>query len=1537
MLFGAIAFALTPSQMLAQQPSVNTNGLVAFYRFDGDAKDSSGFNRNATTVSSVTYGTDRFGNLGKAATFVASKSSTVTIPSFLEANSDQISISLWVRPTAKATGKIITKDDGTSKRQYLLQLEGATSIGLGVWANNGSGNQLYGITHPYDYKLSEWCHLCMTWDGSMLSLYINGVLGKSINAPGKLVKYTDIPLRIGSEGVLNALAGDVDEVSVYNRSLSAVDIQSIYSGNSQNNSSTNSPTVITIDPPTRSFDRNGGGGAVLTSGSGKWSAKANVDWILLLQPVGDAGTSCKYFVNANFSADTRQGTVSIGDKTHTITQSGATASLVPLNANYNKAGGSGNVAVTVDPGVTWLASSNAGWIAVTPTVGISSGSVTYTVAPYDGVVARSGSLTIAGRTFSISQTGVDVRLSPALVEKSHGTDVVIVQVNALSTTTWSVTSDASWISVVDSGNKAGDSSVTLAIGSNPSFLERIGTVRVGSATLKVVQAGTPNPVLDINPKEATADPIGAFGNVAVMATPGLPWAAESMSSWLTLAKGTDGAGNGNVQYVASANPSLEQRFGTLKFTPSVYEPKVDLTRDLRAHIYEGALDAYGDASGWGHDLSGRINQAFTGTNTLTMYGEPFQRENDAFSLTLWFFVAESGSIHRLAEADRADKSFSTLFVNADDQLVFKSDAETLVSRLKILPKKWYQVVLTVDADKRTRIFLGERGVGPMVEVGNKVFIKPPFPKEYVAPIRLRLATGNQPSLGNLFGGLLNDLRVYGRALREEEAVAIFNYAGTATPYGDTRDGGDEATVLEYNLRGQCLPTGGKLRTSTWLNGGVDQFIAYAGREQLGSLIAPRTGNQKTYVIGKRVLKLYTRRTGQTHIVYGMRYSDGSAFDMPIGTAVLVGGEFVLNNPFPEKIVQRIELSANSLTVSDSTVTTDFVSGDNMVGMKGTDVRKDRFGLSLRAVGMGPSSFISVPGHNTAFADSSATYNFWIQVNDATLSSPTFQTLFARNGLTASIGGTNRIRLTQGAVSTEFNVPAEAGRWHMLTVAGAFGSSVRIYWDGEEVGNSAQFAGYRFGGDKAPVQLLVGGWSGAIDYMGFYDGALSSSQIRTIYAKQRAQIVYHTVTQGVVEGALSPQTAEIPVMGGTVSTTYLIPQNVNWTIKTTVSWLTVTSPETGAGPVTIQALAAANPTVYERTGGLEIGNLMFTVTQAGLGANVSHAGTLFPVDGGSASVDVTTEGNAQWEAVSNVPWLTVFLGAQGMGAGSVLIVADPYTNTSQSRSGSVTIAGKVVNFTQRGYLLSISPQVAEIGSNAGVGEFGVAAPLTAIWEAIVNQPWITLLGSSTGSGSGTVRFSVAANTTGQTRTGRIAIAGEEYTITQNPGFFVTVVPTPGGNVTGGGVYSRNDTVKLVATPMPGYAFSNWSGDVTSNINPLILVVDTNKTIQATFIQSTSGGESFTNGVQSVLKNPNNFGLYTSDQIRSMAIGKPVLQINPQTGKGKILFSLRQSDDLGSWNDLPVSSADVFVRDGKLEVEFTPAGKAAFYRLLGSEVQ
>ena len=82
-------------------------------------------------------------------------------------------------------------------------------------------------------------------------------------------------------------------------------------------------------------------------------------------------------------------------------------------------------------------------------------------------------------------------------------------------------------------------------------------------------------------------------------------------------------------------------------------------------------------------------------------------------------------------------------------------------------------------------------------------------------------------------------------------------------------------------------------------------------------------------------------------------------------------------------------------------------------------------------------------------------------------------------------------------------------------------------------------------------------------------------------------------------------------------------------------------------------------------------------------------------------------------------------------------------------------------------------------------------------------------------------------------------------------------------------------------------------------------------------------------------PNTYGLYKSDQIRSMAMGTPVLEINQATGKGKIQFGIKQSQDLNNWSDMNINSADVFIRNGKLEVEFTRTGNAAFYRVIGSE--
>jgi hypothetical protein len=70
------------------------------------------------------------------------------------------------------------------------------------------------------------------------------------------------------------------------------------------------------------------------------------------------------------------------------------------------------------------------------------------------------------------------------------------------------------------------------------------------------------------------------------------------------------------------------------------------------------------------------------------------------------------------------------------------------------------------------------------------------------------------------------------------------------------------------------------------------------------------------------------------------------------------------------------------------------------------------------------------------------------------------------------------------------------------------------------------------------------------------------------------------------------------------------------------------------------------------------------------------------------------------------------------------------------------------------------------------------------------------------------------------------------------YTVTVVPTTGGTVTlspAGGVYASGTLVTVTAVPASGYRFGSWSGDLSGTTNPTTLLVDSNKTISASFIR------------------------------------------------------------------------------------------------------
>jgi hypothetical protein len=62
--------------------------------------------------------------------------------------------------------------------------------------------------------------------------------------------------------------------------------------------------------------------------------------------------------------------------------------------------------------------------------------------------------------------------------------------------------------------------------------------------------------------------------------------------------------------------------------------------------------------------------------------------------------------------------------------------------------------------------------------------------------------------------------------------------------------------------------------------------------------------------------------------------------------------------------------------------------------------------------------------------------------------------------------------------------------------------------------------------------------------------------------------------------------------------------------------------------------------------------------------------------------------------------------------------------------------------------------------------GVIAGSGCSWTAVSNVSWITIVSGKSGTGNGTVKYSVSQNTATASRTGTLTIGGQTFTVTQS---------------------------------------------------------------------------------------------------------------------------------------------------------------------------
>ena len=139
---------------------------------------------------------------------------------------------------------------------------------------------------------------------------------------------------------------------------------------------------------------------------------------------------------------------------------------------------------------SWTAVSAVSWITVTSgATGSSIGAVTFMVQQNPTGAPRTGTLTIAGQTVSVTQEAgtcsYSVTPTSFTVDPVAGTRTVSVV--AGTQCGWSSTPQATWISVTSGASGSGSGAVTFEVEANFASSPRTGVLSIGGQTVTITQ------------------------------------------------------------------------------------------------------------------------------------------------------------------------------------------------------------------------------------------------------------------------------------------------------------------------------------------------------------------------------------------------------------------------------------------------------------------------------------------------------------------------------------------------------------------------------------------------------------------------------------------------------------------------------------------------------------------------------------------------------------------------------------------------------------------------------------------------------------------------------------------------------------------------------------------------------------------------------------------------------------------------------------------------------------------------------------------
>jgi Putative binding domain, N-terminal/Bacterial pre-peptidase C-terminal domain/Viral BACON domain len=998
--------------------------------------------------------------------------------------------------------------------------------------------------------------------------------------------------------------------------------------------------------------------------------------------------------------------------------------------------GSGSFLIGGEANTAYAITEDASWISVSPSAGSATiaglswaSMVTYTANTATN--SRSARITIAGgsvtRFVTVTQqaTPLSIVVSPVTqsISKEPGQFTMTVTANC----SWVASvSNAPWITSISPSSGSGNVTLTVNYAANTAPDQRSTLIRVAdtgateSKTCEVTQSG--DPFITVGSSLISMGAAGGSTGDVVYAN--IPWSATTDASWLTVNPTSATSSNSMVTLTAAQNTIPSPRSGTVTLSGGSYNVACLITVTQSASsVFLNISDAdqnFG-SSGGTHNFAVSSSAEWTAApdaSWVTMTGASSGSGTGVVS----YSVAQNTGTQRSTAITVSGGGITRIHTVTQDEAV--GDIVTLTNGVPVSGIAGLQE----STDKRYKIYVPEGATNLTIQTSGGA-----------GDCDLYVRFGSMPTLSSF-------------------------------DYGPFLQGNEEIVSIPLPTAGDCY---------IMLHG----FSDYSGVTLLANFILP--GVALTLSDNDQA---FTSAGGS----HSFDVSANMAWTATPGASwvtITDGSSGNGNGVVSYSVAQNTGERSTTITVSGGGVTrTHTVTQDVPLSLTLSD----------------PSQSFTSAGGNHSFSVSANVA--WTAIPDASWVTMTGASSGSGTGVVSYSVAQN----TGAQRSTMISVSGDGiTRIHTVTQDEALGDGVVTLTNGVPVSG---IAGLQESTDKrykifvpegsTNLTIQTSGGAGDCDlYVKFGSMPTTSSYDYRPYVQGNEEIVsiplptagdwyimlhgfseYSGVTL-LADFSLPPSTLTLsdydqafPSAGGSHS--FDVSANMAWTAIPGASWVTITDGSSGNGNGVVSYSVAQN--TGERSTTITVSGdgvtRTHTVTQdAPPSLTLSDSSQPFISAGGNHSFGVSA--NVAWTAIPGASWVTIVGGSSGNGSGTVSYSVAQ--NMGGQRSTTIRVSGGGVTRTHTvtqdaSPTLTLSDYDQAFTSAGGNHSFGVSANVA--WTAVPGASWVTITSGSSGSGNGTVSYSVDQNTDVQ-RSTTITVSGGDVTRTHT----VTQVAVPGDGV------------------------------------------------------------------------------------------------------------------------------------------------------------